>query len=84
MDNKVMFDNVIDKNHISVNYENMNGCISDDKVIDIIDCAINYLKELEIKLIEAIKHNEKYYDNFTSKHKILKSSLKILEETDEF
>ncbi|WP_346920325.1 motility associated factor glycosyltransferase family protein [Clostridium sp. UBA7339] len=84
MDNKVMFDNVIDKNHISVNYENMIGCISDDKVIDIIDCAINYLKELEIKLIEAIKHNEKYYDNFTSKHKILKSSLKILEDTDKF
>ncbi len=84
MDNKAMFDNVIDKDHISVNYENMNGCISDDKVIDIIDCAINYLEELKKKLNEAIKHNEKYYDNFISKHKILKSSLKALEDTDKF
>ncbi|MBE6059806.1 MAG: motility associated factor glycosyltransferase family protein [Clostridium sulfidigenes] len=84
MDNKAIFDNVIDKKQISINYENMDGCISDDKIIDIIDCAINYLKELENKLIEAIKHNEKYYDNFISKHKILKSSLKVLEDTDKF
>ncbi len=72
MDNKVMFDNVIDKKQISVNYENMDGCISDDKIIDIIDCAINYLNELEKKLVEAIKH------------KILKSSLKVLEDVDNF
>lgn len=84
IDNKVIFDNITSKKQISVNYENMNGCISDDKVINIIDCAINYLEELKKKLNEAIKHNEKYYDNFISKHKILKSSLKALEDTDKF
>lgn len=82
LENKELFKEISEKNEININFQDMKNIIEKDKVFLILDSSVKYLEEIIDMLNNAIKHNEKYYNHFISKNKILKSSLKVLDEAD--
>ena len=83
IDNIDVFNEVSDKSIVTIDYNNMREVITKNNVYEILNKSINYLIELIEKLNEAVKHNEMYYNHFIRKNKVLKSSLKILDEADQ-
>lgn len=82
LENKEVFNRISKKSQININFGDMNGVLDKNNVCSILDSSVKYLEEIIDMLNDAIKHNEKYYNHYISKGKILKSSIKVLDEAD--
>ncbi|MFU7516335.1 motility associated factor glycosyltransferase family protein [Clostridium sp. HCS.1] len=82
IDNTSLLNNLKKKESININDTRIDIALNKEDIENIFNKSIEYLEKIISKLQEAIKQNEKYYNHYIGNNKILKSALKILDETD--